>query len=258
MYNSDRPIVSVENDLLGRASFSMQLSKALYYYSGDDSLVVGLFGKWGSGKTSVINMALQTMDEMNYDKEEKPIIVKFAPWNYSSQDNLILQFFKCIETKIDLVDNKEIREKIGKALSDYSNAFDAMSLIPGIGVGLAAIAKTTANAVGNSMAKKPDIEYAKKALEKALNEFNRKNIVVIDDIDRLSNTQIRDIFQLVKQVADLPKMIYILSMDRDVVTRALNDVQHFDGNEYLEKIIQVPFVVHEVNNSKLHQVFLIV
>lgn len=255
MYNTDRPIDNVKNDLLRRASFSKQLAKALYYYSGDDSLVVGLFGKWGSGKTSVINMALQTMDEMNYDNEEKPIIVKFAPWNYSSQDNLILQFFKCIETKIDLVDNKEIREKIGKALSDYSNAFDAMSLIPGIGVGLAAIAKTTANAVGNSMAKKPDIECAKKALEKALNEFDRKIIVVIDDIDRLSNTQIRDIFQLVKQVADLPKMIYILSMDRDVVTRALNDVQHFDGNEYLEKIIQVPFVVPEVSNSKLHQVF---
>jgi len=80
MYNTDRPIDNVKNDLLGRASFSKQLSKALYYYSGDDSLVVGLFGKWGSGKTSVINMALQTMDETNYDNEEKPIIVKFAPY----------------------------------------------------------------------------------------------------------------------------------------------------------------------------------
>lgn len=33
MYNTDRPIDNVKNDLLGRASFSKQLSKVLYYYS---------------------------------------------------------------------------------------------------------------------------------------------------------------------------------------------------------------------------------
>ena len=44
-----------------------------------------------------------------------------------------------------------------------------------------------------------------------------KSLVVIDDIDRLANAQIRDVFQLVKQVADFPNVIYILAMDRAVV-----------------------------------------
>ena len=56
-----------------------------------------------------------------------------------------------------------------------------------------------------------------------------KIIVVIDDIDRLSNSQIRDIFQLVKQVGDFPNIIYVLIMDRAVVCRALNEVHDIDG-----------------------------
>ena len=42
--------------MLGRSSFAKQLGKAIFEYNGDDGLVIGLFGKWGTGKTSVINM----------------------------------------------------------------------------------------------------------------------------------------------------------------------------------------------------------
>ena len=74
--------------------------------------------------------------------------------------------------------------------------------------------------------------------------------------DQLANSQIRDVFQLVKQVADFPNVIYLLAMDREVVRRALTDVHNIDGNEYLEKIIQVPFELPELKKSKLHNIFL--
>ena len=45
-------------------------------------------------------------------------------------------------------------------------------------------------------------------------------------------------------------------MDREVVRRALTDVHNIDGNEYLEKIIQVPFELPELKKSKLHNIFL--
>lgn len=255
MYNTDKPIECINNDLLGRSSFSKQLGKALCNYPGTDSLVVGLFGRWGTGKTSVINMALQEISEISNGSEKSPIIIKFSPWNYSSQDNLILQFFKCIESKIALQENDAVKKKIGKALADYADAFDIVSVIPVVGGIIAPIAKTAANSVGKRLSKQKDLDESKKVLEEALLEYDRKIIIVIDDIDRLSNVQIRDIFQLVKQVADLPNMLYVLAMDRDVVTRALNDVQHYDGNDYLEKIIQIPFVIPEISEEKLHYVF---
>lgn len=66
-----------------------------------------------------------------------------------------------------------------------------------------------------------DLDMTRRILEDALIQAEKKIIIVIDDIDRLANSQIRDVFQLVKQVADFPNVIYLLAMDREVVRRAL-------------------------------------
>lgn len=254
-YNTDKAIENCDQDLLGRASFSRQLGKAIYEYKGNDSLVIGLFGKWGTGKTSVINMALQEIAQLSIENADKPLVMKFAPWNYSDKDNLISLFFRNLKLKIDKEDNTIIKQKVGKALSDYSSAFDAISLVPVVGSGLAALFKTIAQTEGEKLARTPDLDQLRDGLEKALVETRQKIIVVIDDIDRLGNCQIRDIFQLVKQVADFPNIIYVLAMDREVVTRALEDVHGYDGNEYLEKIVQIPFMIPELSRTKLNNVF---
>ncbi len=61
------------------------------------------------------------------------------------------------------------------------------------------------------------IDAQKDAVTKALLDQNHKFIVVIDDIDRLNNSQIRAIFQLINTVAGFPNMIYLLSFDRELL-----------------------------------------
>lgn len=254
-YSTDRPIEVGEQDLLGRLSFSNLLGKAIYEYNGNDGLVIGLFGKWGTGKTSVINMAVNEINKLAENDENKPIIMKFAPWSYSDKDNLISLFFQSLKNKINIQGNAELKSKVGKALSDYSGAFDALSLVPVFGTGVAAILKTLAQAQGANLMQEVDLDKTREILEKKLIEANKKIIIIIDDIDRLTNSQIRDVFQLVKQVADFPNVIYVLAMEREVVRSALREVHNIDGNEYLEKIIQVPFELPELRKSKLHNIF---
>lgn len=254
-YCTDRAIESAEEDLLGRSSFSKQVGQAIFEYNGNDSLVIGLFGKWGTGKTSVANMALETVNELSKQDDKAPVIIRFAPWNYSDKDSLITQFFSTLKTNIDLGDNEELKNKVGKTLSDYSGLFAFASLIPVVGAPLANILTEKAKNIGDELKKPYDLYTSKKKLEEALIDVDQKIIVLIDDIDRLTNQQIRDIFQLVKQVGDLPKVIYVLAMDRDVVKRALEEVHKYDGNEYLEKIIQIPFEIPELRKSKLHNIF---
>ena len=81
---------------------------------------------------------------------------------------------------------------------------------------------------------------------------NLKIIVSIDDIDRLSEGEIIAVFQLVKALADFPNAVYLLAFDYDVVVRALAAVQHGDGREYLEKVIQVPFEIPIPNMASIH------
>ena len=255
-YNSDKAIESSEQDLLGRVTFSKQLGEAIYKYDGKDGLVLGVFGKWGTGKTSILNMVVNEINYLSDNDDDSPIIVNFSPWNYSDKDNLISLFFRVLKNKLNMDKYEETRKKIGKALTDYSDALDALALVPMVGSGLATILKTIAKAQGAELSKDVDIDTTKENLETVLGDTNQKIVVIIDDIDRLTNTQIRDIFQLVKQVGNFPNIIYVLSMDRDVVCRALESVHDIDGAEYLEKIVQIPFEIPALLKPRLREIFL--
>lgn len=254
-YSADRPINTKQEDLLGRKSFSNQLGKAIYEYDAKDGLVIGLFGKWGTGKTSVINMAENEIKQLAVNDENKPFFIRFSPWNYSDKNNLISLFFQKLKIEIKSRGNKEINKKLGKVLNDYSVLLEGLSLIPAIGSILTTIVKSLTKTYAKKLMQDVDLDKTKENLENELKKANKKIIIVIDDIDRLNNSQIRDIFQLVKQVADFPNLIYVLVMDREVVCSALSEIHNINGDEYLEKIIQVPFELPEIRKTKLYDIF---
>ena len=59
MFSSDKPIKGKDFDQLNRTNFSKQLAKAILSYTDKDNFTIGLCGKWGTGKTSVLNMVLE-------------------------------------------------------------------------------------------------------------------------------------------------------------------------------------------------------
>lgn len=257
MYNADKPIERECEDLLGRANFARQLGRAVLTFESKDNIVVGMFGKWGTGKTSIINMAIQEIEKetLEWEDAKKPIVFKFEPWNFSNNDNLVTQFFRLLRAKINRKEHAALKQKIGAALEQYSEAIEFAGLIPTKGP-ISMLLKISVSFVGKQLQKKyskTDINEAKESLVDALQKQSKRIIVIIDDIDRLSNEQIRMIFQLVKQVAGFPNITYILSMDKDVVIRALEDIQQCDGTEYLEKIIQIPFNIPELDKKKVQE-----
>lgn len=60
-------------------------------------------------------------------------------------------------------------------------------------------------------------------------------ILFIDDLDRLSYDEIGTVFQLIKNIADFPKVIYILAYDHEIVTQALNQIQKIKGMSIYKK-----------------------
>lgn len=260
MFHSDQPIDKKEFDRLNRTEFSKKLAKAILSYTKSDNFAISLCGKWGSGKTSIINMVIEEIDNLSKDskEEEKPIIVKFNPWNYSDCAQLISQFFVAIQTRLKIDTKNKGLKAVGDALEGYSSLLDYSAYIPVIGQYLGPIKGFIAS-VGKQIKGKAEkdnsVEVKKQKVIEALEQQKQKFIIVIDDIDRLNNAQIRAIFQLVNSLAGFPNMIYLLSFDREVVTRALQEEQDCDGEEYLEKIIQVPFEVPEANKNLVNKVF---
>jgi len=257
MFKPDQPIESSKDDILGRASFAQALGDAILSYEGKDSIVIGLFGAWGSGKTSIINMALEHIELISKDKsdDEKPIVVRFNPWNYSDQNQLITQFFRQLSIVLRRPDYASEAKKVGKRLETYAEIFEPFTVIPTVGP-IARILSKTFKSIGSatkslSDLNANDLNTIKADINKLLGEQNHKIVVVIDDIDRLNNTEIRQMFQLVKSLGDFKNTIYLLAFDKNVVINALKKVQEGSGSEYLEKVVQIPFEVPLISEDEV-------
>lgn len=250
MFNSDKPITNQKSDCLNRRDFSKQLAKAIISYTNEDNFTMSLCGKWGSGKTSVLNMVVEEIRSLTNDLEKykKPIIITFNPWNYSSQAQLITQFFHVV---LDALGKNNNLKKVYKSLKKYSSLLEYSAYIPVVGKYLKPLIGTAKDLSKQNSNDKDNLEKIKKSVIKALKDQKQKLIVIIDDIDRLNNEQIRSIFQLVNSLAGFPNMIYLLSFDKEIVARALEKEQNCKGEEYLEKIIQVPFEIPKARKSSI-------
>lgn len=263
MINTDKPINTSEEDKLERSEFVKRISKAICEFNSKDNFTIALQGIWGCGKTSILNMISKEIAVIN----EKITVVSFNPWNFTDGNQLVSQFFMNLSSELkNRKTNKTLKKikkkdkyaRIGELIDKYSYSLEYAEYLPVIGKYLKIVPKL-ASSFGSSLKEKnsantQNIIYQKNVLINALNDIDSRILIIIDDIDRLPNEQIRLIFQLVSSVAGLPNITYLLSYDKEIVVRALHDVQTCNGEEYLEKIIQVAFDVPKEITSTLKPV----
>ena len=247
MINPDLPITKIEEDKLNRRSFAVSLAQTLLQYSFSTSFSVGLYGEWGSGKTSLLNMVIETIEKSN----SNIVILKFNPWLCSDPKQLITQFFKQMAAAIKL--KAPAMDHIWKLIDQYADVLDAAKLIPVAGTIFSALGKAIKQKASKEVSRHAaDLQGMKNQIISKLTETNLKIIVTIDDIDRLTEEEIIAVFQLVKALADFPNTIYLLAFDYEVVVHALSRVQYGDGKKYLEKVIQVPFEMPSPSIASIH------
>lgn len=204
MLNPDLPITKNSEDILNRSTFANSLAKTLLQYSFSSSLTIGLYGEWGSGKTSLLNMVLETVES----KDSNTVILRFNPWLCSNSKQLITQFFKQLSAAIKL--KKPKNETAWELIDQYADLFDAANMIPGAGTIISAFGKTLAKeAKEKNEQESNDLQGKKDKIITKMRDDDIRVIVSIDDIDRLTEEEIISVFQLVKALADFPNTIYI-------------------------------------------------
>lgn len=263
MFKSDRPIDTIKEDLLDRGSFAESLADAILAYKNQESIVTALYGEWGSGKSSVINMAIEHLNNVadKLPKEQRPIIIRFNPWNYSDQNQLLTQFFRELSVVLKRRDYGADAAKAGKQLEVYSEFFKPLALIPeptGLASLFSLAISNILNLFGKTASKwgelkSKDLAEIRSQLDVLLTKQQRKILIIIDDIDRLNNAETRQIFQLIKVLGDFPNTVYLLAFDRKIVVKALQKVQEGPGEEYLEKIVQIPFEMPVISKQEVER-----
>ena len=128
------------------------------------------------------------------------------------------------------------------------------TLVPGLKEFASALQQVLESAGGAIQSaggqQKTDLAGMKRRLSETLSNQPTKLLIIIDDIDRLSTEEIRQIFQLTKAVADFKNTVYLLSFDRERIEQALEED---GGPDYLGKIVQVPFDLPATSGDALRE-----
>lgn len=290
-FSTDRAISRLDQDELGRASYARSLADAIMRWDEEDSLVLGVCGDWGSGKTSLKNMILDGLSEKNFEYYH----IAFNPWEWSSQKQVSSAFFHEIIAKLK---KKKVDRKLTQRLKLYAECTQlGADLIDGfqkwldrylllvvsafgiswlpdervktwvlpIVAGLMAIGivlkvfKQISSRVATIISKKrlltdQSIEEVKQDVVDEMQKLDKRLLIVIDDIDRLTSDEICQLFQLVKVNADFPNTTYLLLLDPEYVATLLKN-KGFDSKsrEYIEKIINVHLDVPVIGRQQIYQ-----
>ena len=240
-----------QDDRLGYRPFAERLAKVIRALPAPNGYAIGLHGKWGSGKSTAINFVKAFVKKYNDEadsREESINIVDFRPWIISGHQDLVAGFFKVLFESIGKRPSFLKRQMnrlmfVGRATADPlidAVATVAIAIDPTGGTATKALTtvakKSAATAIDRFLAE-PSLQAAYKKLRDELKQSGKRFLVTIDDLDRLDDTEIRTIMQMVKTVGSLPNVIYLLAYDRDVVWPVL-DGDRKGGPKFAEKIVQ--------------------
>lgn len=230
-----------EEDLFSRWDFSKRIAQVISEREDSNSIVIGLYGSWGDGKTSVLNFIEKSLED-----NDDVICIKFNPWRFGNEEVLLTGLFHDIASAL----GKKIvyaRDTIKDLVNNMAPAASAIHPIAG------AVGTTVSGFISSV-----DIEELKKRIEKELCEEQKKRVLVlIDDVDRLEKSEIHALFRLVKLTANFKNIAYILAFDKDIVAASLQDrYPNSSGNAgeaFLEKIIQVPLHLPSIEKETLKE-----
>ncbi len=258
---ADAPLADSSGDRLHRLPLAKQLALDISEPPEDGGLVVALCGPWGSGKTSVANMALSQL-------KDDVVVVRFNPWVFSDAEDLVDRFFAEIA---QAVGQHDAGRKVVGAITNYAGSLASVAgtvssvakLVPGgATVGAwADLVKSAAETGNEEVSPEPidtrTLDEQRSAIVTSLREFGQPIVVLIDDVDRLTDEEVFAVVRLVKLVGDLSGVVYLMLFDRERVEEVLGasgadpEQRRARGRAYLEKIVQSRYDLPEPRPHEL-------
>ena len=228
----DAAVTRREDDQLNRWPFAREIY-GIATGPRDWSVRVGIYGEWGTGKTSV----LEFIEAMA--RRDGQIVIRFNPWEHSTKDALWRAFVLAIFKQPRLA--KAAGAKLARAKGLLGSFLKRARIIE---AGTGVWSEKAAKGVGVGL------ELVKSFLgfnEKDLKSFReglgeKRVIVLVDDLDRTAAELVPEILFALKQLMNIPGFSFVCAFDPAVVGQVLRDHHpgFGDGLKFLEKVIDYP------------------
>jgi len=255
---ADKPVGSHNEDRLGTQGYAGSLSN--FIQNCQTPLTIGIQGEWGSGKTSLLNMIKENLEQAEVRKSVKGKDVYHIIWLNTWEHALLKTPEECLLSIVE-----EIISDISKVDGSWNAASKAKTALATLARGAIRVgASATLGAKGAQVADEMLGEGAHnsvKALRNSLAEIigtikNRgqnpvqRFVIFVDDLDRLDPKVAVQILELLKNIFDLEHCVFVLAIDYQVVVKGLEfkfgkptEDNEWEFRAFFDKIIQLPFMM---------------
>jgi KAP family P-loop domain len=248
---TDNPIPGSGDDEFGFSEHAEVLCDAITHTT-HLPLTVGIFGPWGSGKSSFLNICRDLLQERGF------VTVEFNPWKYDRRDEIWHALIQSLlDELIRLAEASPARSLLHNALK---KAWDLRAVAAWL------VARSTLPLVTAGVITGTDVDDVKGAVSamnqgqlnyrhvnvfekdfadtvRALTEEGRV-VVLVDDLDRCRGESALMTLEALRLFTGDAPCVFVIAMDHQALIEAAS--AHFGNDEirgrnYLEKLINFPY-----------------
>lgn len=232
--NSNHDLIFIEEkdvdyDLLNRNKIIGDLFNSINYCKNKERFIISLTGKWGSGKTTILNIVKKQLDSESFI-----IIDNFETWKYNNEKSLLYGMFDEIIKKIGInFSTLEVKKFVNSCISIVS-------------------AKTDVN-IGYFSLDYKIIDKIKLMIGEYLKKNNKRVVFIIDNLERTNENNILIILKTISTILNIDRFIYVLSYDENEMQDIFNNKLHINY-DYMDKVVQLPLSVPDINQEDIDEV----
>ena len=245
---------------------------------------IGVFGDWGSGKSSLMLLMKEGIEDWKKEKanEKIPVVqIQFNSWQFENYE----------DTKLTLIES--VLSAIEKDLKDRENvfkeAFEYLKKIKYLKLGVFLLKKIGKQILPEELTSlfpskdewekdlmdddakvlKDEVSKgnASKFIERFRDDFEkivegagyRSVIVYIDDLDRCEPTRIIQVLEAVKLFINVKRTAFVIGADERIIEHAIEERYNHKiekttisspYSDYMEKLIQLPYRIPKLSFSE--------
>jgi hypothetical protein len=274
--------VPSERPVLGFEQISRALAETIM--QSDPRFAIGVFGGWGSGKTTLMQAIERKLDP------REVVSVRFVAWRYEKEDHLIVPLLDVIREALLRWAEEHDQDSTARATATTIGRV-VRSLVAGttlkVGVPGAVEASFEANGALQEYSKLSEADKLTqtprsfyhasfRALEDAFAKFaaagtDRRIVVFVDDLDRCLPENALQVLESMKLFFDLSGFVFVVGLADHIIEyavekkyavngRSLPDTTPhgvgdqepgISGREYVKKVFQLPFRLKPVSTHDL-------
>ena len=188
--------------------------------------MVALFGDFGSGKTSTLNLLREHL-------QGKAIVVSFSTWLPGSKETLTSYL-----------------------MADIANECQKDYMVPGLRRSTRGLANALAQSVPllrgiselfPAATQKDDIEN----LRTALRRLPKRIVVLLDELDRMEQSELRTLLKVIRGISELPNLSFVCAAERETLVETIRGNLNDKSNLYFEKFFPVAIPIPKIGDSDL-------